>query len=143
MNKLNIEVEKWEGIGKSKPHYVVRVRLFNIVFDSCKFYKGRCENRMEHYNKIWWKFYKAVKIRQGFYKDRSGNVYVGYIKSDSNFHYMRCGLTEHVFTHSDCKNLTPIDFKEGLDLWSKIRRNKLDELISDDKFIKQRRRNMK
>lgn len=95
--------------------------LPNIIFDSRKYAVLRDEEKLERYIKIWWKFYKIDKIRQGFYKDTKGNIYVGYIKSESNFHYMMCGLKEHLLCASDCKHHDPIRFEEGLELWAEKR----------------------
>ena len=101
---------------------MIRFKILpTIIFDSRKYAVLRDEEKLERYNKIWWKFYKIEKIRQGFYKDKYGNVYAGYIKSESNFHYMMCRLKEHLLCASDCKHLTPIRFEEGLELWKKER----------------------
>lgn len=95
--------------------------LPNIVFDSRKYAILIDSDKLERYNKVWWKFYRIEKIRQGFYKDDKGNIYAGYIKSESNFHYMVCNLLEATLCSSECKHLTPISFEEGLRIWTEKR----------------------
>jgi hypothetical protein len=58
--------------------------------------------------------------RQGFWLDKHGRLYVGYLQSEDNFHYgyiePRAGLT---MTHTSASypennSLKPISFEEGI-----------------------------
>lgn len=61
---------------------------------------------------------------QSFWVDENGDIWAGYFESGegNNFHYYRPGLSGVCWGRSGNENLTPINFKEGLELWNeKIR----------------------
>jgi hypothetical protein len=109
---------------KPAVRYCFRFGAWGLSFSRYRYWFD-VVNMLEH-RRVFPGVWRITPKRQGFWLDEAGNLYVGYLASEENFHYMRLMGSTWIWSRSSAKwpepALRPIDLREGLTVMNQILR---------------------